>query len=161
MTALSPGRRVVIGVGNEYRRDDGFGPLVVAALADRRARDPGLAAVELRTSDGEPARLLDLWAGADLSVVVDAVRAGGAGVGRTYEFTLGEADSPATDASASSHGITLGTTVALARALGRLPRRLVVLAVAGREFGFGVDLTPQVAAMVQPVARRAAQLVTK
>ncbi|MEU4421548.1 hydrogenase maturation protease [Actinoplanes sp. NPDC024001] len=159
MTTASSGRRVVIGVGNEYRRDDGFGPLVVAALADRRTREPGLAAVELRTSDGEPARLLDLWAGADLAVVVDAVRDGGDAPGRRYELVLDELDGLGGDASASSHGIGLGSTVALARVLDRLPRRLVVLAVSGHEFGFGVELTPQVAAMVQPVARRAAELL--
>jgi hypothetical protein len=33
MTA--PGRVVVIGVGNEFRRDDGIGPAVVARLRDR------------------------------------------------------------------------------------------------------------------------------
>jgi hydrogenase maturation protease len=159
MTTTSAVRRVVIGVGNEYRCDDGFGPLVVAALADRRTRDPGLAGVELRVSDGEPARLLDLWAGADLVVVVDAVRDSGDVPGRTYELVLDEVDGMAENAAASSHGIGLGSTVALARALDRLPRRLTVLAVSGREFGFGVELTPQVAAMVQPVARRVAELL--
>ena len=154
-------RRVVIGVGNEYRCDDGFGPLVVAALADRRSVDPQLAGVDLRTSDGDPARMLDLWAGAGLAVVVDAVRDGGDTVGRVYELVLDELDGLAENASASSHGIGLGSTVALGRALDRLPRRLVVLAVSGREFGFGVELTPQVAAMVEPVAGRVGELVAR
>jgi hydrogenase maturation protease len=70
-------RRIVIGVGNEYRRDDGFGPLVIAELSARRARDPRLADVGLCACDGEPTRLLDLWTGADLAVVVDVVRDGG------------------------------------------------------------------------------------
>ncbi|GIF13927.1 hydrogenase maturation protease [Actinoplanes teichomyceticus] len=157
MSVHPPGRRIVIGLGNEYRRDDGFGPLVVAALAERRGREPRLAAAELWVSDGDPARLLDLWAGADLVVLVDAVR-GGDQPGRVYELVVDDVDRPA-GGTASSHGISLGSTVALARALGRLPRRLVVLAVSGREFGFGVDLSPQVAALVEPVARRAGELV--
>jgi hydrogenase maturation protease len=152
-------RRIVIGVGNEYRCDDGFGPLVVAALAAQRTGEPALADVELRTSDGEPARLLDLWADADMAVVVDAVRDGGDTPGRTYELVLDEVGGLADNAVASSHGIGLGSTVALGRALDRLPRRLTVLAVSGRAFGFGVELTPQVAAMVKPVARRVAELL--
>ena len=48
---------VVIGVGNEYRRDDGIGPALVAALADH-----WLPGVRLVVSDGEPARLMDDWA---------------------------------------------------------------------------------------------------
>ena len=41
---------VLIGVGNEYRRDDGIGPALVAALEDR-----WLPGVRLLVSDGEPA----------------------------------------------------------------------------------------------------------
>ena len=59
---------VVIGVGNEYRRDDGIGPALIATL-----EDSGLPEVQLIVSDGDPARLIDDWAGAPLAVVVDAV----------------------------------------------------------------------------------------
>jgi Ni,Fe-hydrogenase maturation factor len=55
--------------------------------------------------------------------------------------------------------ISLGSTVALARALDRLPRRLVVLAVSGSEFGFGQELTPPVGAAVPPVIARACELM--
>ena len=47
----------------------------------------------------------------------------------------------AADGAASSHGIGLGDTVELARVLGRLPASLTVLAVVGRDFGFGTGLT--------------------
>jgi hydrogenase maturation protease len=153
------GRRVVIGVGNDYRRDDGFGPLVVAGLVDRKASDRRLAAVELRVSDGEPTRLIDMWAGADVAVVVDAVLDDGEHAGNRHELVLESLDELAVEGSASSHGISLGSTVALGRALGRLPRRLVVLAVSGSEFGFGQGLTPPVAAAVSPVIERACELV--
>lgn len=45
---------MVIGVGNEFRRDDGAGPAVVGQLRDRVP--PG---VELVITDGEPARLIE------------------------------------------------------------------------------------------------------
>ena len=66
----SSSRVVVIGIGNEFRRDDGIGPATVARL---RGQAP--AAVQLLVSDGEPAGLIEAWSGADLAVVVDAVRA--------------------------------------------------------------------------------------
>jgi hypothetical protein len=53
---------VVIGVGNEFRRDDGAGPAVVAKLRDLAS--PG---VELVTMDGEPTRLIEAWTGAALA----------------------------------------------------------------------------------------------
>ena len=153
------GRRVVIGVGNEYRRDDGFGPAVVAKLAELRFT-PLPCTVDLAISDGEPARLIDLWTGADLAVVVDAVRDGADHGGHRYELVLDQLAGLADDRSASSHRISLGSTVELGQALGRLPQQLVVLAVGGREFGFGTGLTPEVAAAVEPVVRRVRDLVS-
>ncbi|HEU4421344.1 MAG TPA: hydrogenase maturation protease [Pilimelia sp.] len=159
MTPDERGRRVVVGVGNEYRRDDGFGPTVVARLAQLRQADTTLSTVDLAVSDGEPSRLIDLWTGADLTVVVDAVRDGSDHGGHRYELVLDEPGGLADDRTASSHGISLGSTVELARALGRLPRRLVVLAVSGSEFGFGTGLTPEVAAAVDPVVARVRDLI--
>jgi hydrogenase maturation protease len=157
----APGRRVVIGVGNDYRRDDGFGPLVVAGLADRQATDPRLAGVDIRVSDGEPTRLIDLWTGAGLAVVVDAVLDDAHHAGHRHELAVDALDQLADDHSASSHAISLGSTVALGQALGRLPRRLVVLAVSGTEFGFGQGLTAPVAAAVAAVTERACELVAE
>jgi hydrogenase maturation protease len=150
---------VVIGIGNEYRRDDGIGPLVVARLRDLASSDPLLSTVDLAVSDGEPSRLLDLWTGADLAIVVDAVHDGHDHGGHRYELVLDQlADLP--DArTASSHGISLGSTVELGQALGRLPRRLVVVAVGGLEFGFGTGLTADVAAAVEPVLERVRELI--
>ena len=70
-----PGRRtVVVGVGNEFRRDDGAGPEVIARLRALQPGDAGLSGVTLALSDGEPGRLIDLWEGTSLAVVIDAVR---------------------------------------------------------------------------------------
>ena len=63
---------VVIGVGNEFRRDDGAGPAVV-----RKLRDLVPSGVGLVITDGEPTRLLEAWTGAALAVVADAVRVSG------------------------------------------------------------------------------------
>jgi hydrogenase maturation protease len=141
-------RRVVIGVGNEYRRDDGIGPAVVARL---RAL-PLPPDVTLAVTDGESTRLLDLWTGADLAVVVDAVHTGGDHGGHLYEVAVEDLDVVST--VATSHQVGLGSTVELARVLQRLPARLVVFAVDGTDFGFGTQLTPTVAAAVEPVVRR-------
>jgi hydrogenase maturation protease len=74
---------VVIGVGNEFRRDDGAGPAVVARLRD--LAPPG---VELVTMDGEPTRLIEAWTGAALAVVVDAVRAEPPQPGTVHRFVV-------------------------------------------------------------------------
>jgi hydrogenase maturation protease len=154
-----PGQRtVVIGVGNEFRRDDGAGPAVIARLRARQPGDASLGAVTLALSDGDPGRLIDLWDGARLTVVIDAVRDTALPPGHWRQLTAAALAGLA-DAAASSHGIALGDTVELARALGRLPARLTVLAVAGRDFGFGTGLTAEVATAVGELAEQVREIV--
>jgi hydrogenase maturation protease len=88
---------------------------------------------------------------------VDALRTGGDHGGHLYEVTVDDLDAAAT--AATSHAVALGATVELARALDRLPARLIVFAVDGTDFGFGTGLTPDVAAAVEPVVRRVCEVL--
>lgn len=153
---MSTGRRVVIGVGNEYRRDDGVGPRVIAELA--RAGVP--AGVDLRLGDGDPARMLDVWAGAELAVVVDAFRSSTEDPGTWSEFDVAVAEDLPVAGPGGTHTVEVGSTVALGRLLGRMPARLIVLGVRGAEFGFGAELSPAVEAAVAGVADRVRRLVS-
>ena len=112
----------------------------------------------LALSDGEPGRLIDLWEGASLAVVIDAVRDSARPPGHTCQLAA-DALAGMADGAASSHGIGLGDTVELARALGRLPARLTVLAVVGRDFGFGAGLTAEVAAAVAELVEQVREIV--
>lgn len=75
----APEECVLVGIGNPYRRDDGIGPALVAAVG--RLGVPG---VTLTCADGEPSRLLDAWDGAVLTVVVYAVACAPAAPGRIH-----------------------------------------------------------------------------
>jgi hydrogenase maturation protease len=155
----NPGQRtVVVGVGNEFRGDDGAGPQVIARLRALQPDDASLSGVTLALSDGEPGRMIDLWEGARLAVVVDAVRDSSLPPGHTCQLPAGSLAGGA-DGAASSHGIGLGDTVELARVLGRLPARLTVLAVVGRDFGFGTGLTAEVAAAVAELVEQVREIV--
>lgn len=151
---MSTGRTVVIGVGNPYRRDDGVGPAVVSLLRKRR-----LPGVELAESDGELGALIDLWMGASLAVVVDAIRARPSHPGRVHRLSAYHPAAGRTSAAASTHGVDLGEAVALARALDRMPQRLLLFAVEAAEVGFGQGLTPAVADAAAAVAAEVAELV--
>jgi len=107
---------VVIGIGNEFRRDDGAGPAVIARL--RAAGAPA----RLVVSDGEPASLVEEWSAASLAIVVDAVRPDPAAAadparpsepGRTLRLEAGRAAAlPLGEArTVSSHGSGLRAAV--------------------------------------------------
>lgn len=138
--AAASGRIVVIGVGNEFRRDDGAGLAVVGRL-----RELAPAGVELTVSDGEPVRLIEAWQGASLAVVVDAVRAEPSRPGRLHRFELCHPGAVQAR-TVSSHGMGLDDAIRLALVLERMPGRLILHAVEVADVSEGTGLTPVVAA---------------
>ena len=144
--AAAKGRAVVIGVGNEFRRDDGAGPAVVARLRGHLPDD-----VCLLVSDGEPTRLIEAWAGAPVAVIVDAVRAEPAVPGRLHRLVLHRADATVPQ-PASSHGLGLDCAIGLGQALDRMPGMLILHAVEAADIGQGTGLTPAVAAAIDTLA---------
>ncbi|MET0728041.1 MAG: hydrogenase maturation protease [Acidimicrobiales bacterium] len=140
----------VIGMGNPFRRDDGVGLEVVRRAADDLPE--GVPVVEV---DGEPARLLEAWSGADTAVIVDSVRSdASAGTVHRFEIRAGSEAFPAWRPGTSSHGAGLAAAVGLGRALDQLPPHLVVLGVEGQTFSEGPGLTQAVAAVIDDVAQR-------
>jgi hydrogenase maturation protease len=133
------GRIVVIGVGSEFRRDDGAGLQVVARLRQQVA-----PTVELRLSDGDPAGIIEAWEGARLAIVVDTVLAEPAQPGRLRRLVL-DRSHPELQPAVSSHGLGLGEAIGLGRALGRMPERLIVHAVEAGDVNLGTGCTEAVA----------------
>ena len=143
---------VVICVGNEYRADDGAGLAVLGLLA---ADVPD--GVALVVSDGEATSLLEAWTGAATAIVIDAVAGGPAAPGMLHRLDVttdpdGIAGAVLTESGTSSHDLGVGSAVALARALGRMPGRLIVHGIQGADFSQGVTLSPPVAARIGDLA---------
>lgn len=140
---------LVIGVGNAFRGDDGAG-LEVARLL----RPLVGAGVRVLDHDGEPPTLLLDWEGAETVYVIDAVRAQDppGTIHRVELDATGEVALPVVARRESSHALGLGEAVALARALDRLPRRLVLFGIAGTSFRVGEGLADHVRQACEEVA---------
>lgn len=143
-------RPAVIGLGNAMRGDDAAG-LAVARLVGEA--EPALAAL---AHEGSPLDLIDVWEGRERVVLVDAMTCG-AEAGSVHRFELDQGPPPAgvRDRVASTHALGLLEAVEVARALGRLPGRLVLYGVQGESFALGVGLSEAVAAVIPDLARRA------
>jgi hydrogenase maturation protease len=138
----------VIGVGNALGRDDAAG-LEIARLLRTRAQAANVAVYE---HDGEPLALLDMWEGADAVVLVDAIRSGAA-PGTIHRVEASYQPIPAQlRSSFSTHAVGLAEAIELARALRRLPGRVVLFGIEGRRFDAGSGLSEEVQAATAPVA---------
>ncbi len=139
---------LVVGVGNDDRGDDGVGPRTARLLAEAWSGEPP-PGVRVVAWTGDPLGLMDLWAGVERLVLIDAVVSGAAaGTCRRYG---GDAPFRA-EAGASTHGFGLAEVLALARALDAAPATVEVWGIEGVAFGAGVGMTPAVAEAVQTLA---------
>jgi len=124
-------------LGSPFRGDDAVGPVAAARL-----RAAGAAVLDCAD---EPTRLLDQWEGLQTVVVVDALRSGSA-PGTLHRIDAGDGPLPRDLRLASTHAMGIADALELGRALGRAPRRVVVLGLEGASFGMGEEMTPAVAA---------------
>lgn len=140
---------LVVGLGSVDRGDDAVGPAVAAqvGVAVAALRIPGVEVVEHE----DPTALIALMDGHDLVVVVDAVRSGApAGTVTVREVghrgrPLGARPAPG---PAGTHGLGLAMAVELARTLGRLPQRVLVVGVEAVGFEHGHPMSAPVLAAV-------------
>lgn len=140
--------RLVIGVGNPDRGDDGVGRVVAQSLRGRVG-----AGVEVLERDGEVTALLDCLERTDCAYLVDAA-ASGAEPGTIHRLEAHRAPLPQGLLSLSTHGFGPAEAVELARAMGSLPATCVVYAVEGAGFEAGQPLSAPVARAAGEVARR-------
>jgi hydrogenase maturation protease len=141
---------LVIGIGNPDCGDDAVGPMV-ARLLDGRV-PPGVT-VLARAAD--MLGLIEDWDGRDGVVLIDAA-ALVTEAGTTHRIDLLQDPLPRDLALASTHAFGVADSVALARALNRLPGQLIVYAVEGGVFEPGAEPSPAVVASAGVVARRVA-----
>jgi hydrogenase maturation protease len=132
---------VVIGIGNPDRGDDGVGVQV--------ARDVAAARLDVLVLElADPSEALSAWSPEDVVVVADAISSGGE-PGDIHVVDTSDQRLPVGSWSAGgTHALGLGAVVELARALGGLPRKLVVVGVEAEQFHSGAPMSQAVQAAV-------------
>lgn len=132
---------VVIGIGQELRGDDGAGLAVVRRWQGRYPQTASRVRVEICPLPGLD--LLNVWDGARVAIIVDAVLSG-ARPGSLRELGPGDLESFGPSAR-SAHGFGLAESLELAADLSvdELPE-IRILAITGAEFDLGTGLSPAV-----------------
>ena len=127
----SPGRVLVVGLGNPDRGDDAAGALVANRLAGKVP--PGVTVLSRR---GDMLSLIEDWTGIAKLICVDAAAPMGA-PGRIRRLDLADGALPRDAVRASTHAFGLVEAVELARALEVAPHEIIVYAIEGGCFNTG------------------------
>lgn len=138
----------VIGIGNDYRRDDAAGRIVARRFKTQTPPD-----VEILEETGEGTALLEAWRGAEDVFLIDAVQSG-APSGTLHRIDVSTQPLPASLFRHSTHAFGIAEAVELARVLHQLPPRLIIYGIEGERFDAGVGLSPAVEKAVAEVEAR-------
>jgi hydrogenase maturation protease len=139
---------LIIGLGNEYRCDDAVG-LVVA----RRLKEVAPEHVRVLEESRGGAALMESWKDADAVILIDAVHSG-AKPGILHRLEAHRQPIPTGFFRCSTHAFSVAEAIELARALGQLPRCLIVYGIEAKTFEAGLGLSPEVEKAAQEVVER-------
>jgi hydrogenase maturation protease len=142
------GGTLIIGLGNQYRRDDAAG-----LVAARRLKEAAPAHVRVLEESGEGTALMESWQGADSVILIDALDSG-AKPGTVRRLDAHREPIPTGFFHYSTHAFGVAEAIELARVLGQLPPRLIVYGIEGRTFEAGLGLSPEVEKAAQEVVER-------
>lgn len=129
---------LVMGIGNEFRSDDGIGPFII-----RKLRRYNLPDVELIEMSGEGSAIMDAWKGFSRVYIFDAVKSG-AESGTVFPFHAHEEKIPQDFFNYSTHNFSLAEAIGLGRVLGNLPPYLMVYGIEGKNFAQGTCLSEEI-----------------
>ncbi len=138
----------VIGLGNLSRGDDAAG-----LLAARLVRDLSGNTMDVCETAAGGAGLPELMEGADRVILIDAARCGRK-PGTVHRLDASACRIAREDFPCSTHDMGLADAIELARALGTLPKQVIVYGIEVGSLEAGADVTEAVRLAVATVARR-------
>ncbi|MDT7042835.1 hydrogenase maturation protease [Candidatus Nitronereus thalassa] len=140
----------VIGIGNNMAGDDALGPLTIQAMKAKPLDD-----VELIEAGMSGLRILDVMKGADVVILIDAVRSGRI-PGTIHRLVIPDdlgllKQSAWNSGATSTHGFGLGETLTLSHTLGTLPPNTLVYGIELSHTNIGTDVSSSVKKAIQSV----------
>ncbi len=145
---ILPVKVLIIGYGNQNRRDDGVGWFILEQLAALN-----LPNVQLETSHQLEVEASETISRSDTVIFVDAA------IPEAPEAIQRSVVTPNFQSHAVAHYLTPADVLSLCKTLyGREPKA-VLFSIRGRDFNFGTTLTPEVEQAAHEVVRQIAELV--
>lgn len=139
---------LVIGVGNRYRGDDSVGldvaETVLASLGEL---------VDVSFCEGDPLTLMDLWEGRDCVCIVDAVTSDSTELGHIHECDMAKEAVPAIFTNTSTHFLDVIQIVELARALNKLPTKIVLFGIEAKNYAMDEGLSQKLQDMLPEISK--------
>ncbi len=141
---------LIIGYGNQSRRDDGVGWFVIEQLAALNLPD-----VKLETAHQLEVEIAETISRFDAVIFVDAA------IPETPQAVQRSVVTPNFQSHAVAHYLTPADVLSLCQTLYQREPKAVLFSIRGRDFNFGTALTPEVEQAAREVVRQIAELIAR
>ena len=134
-------KTIILGLGNPILSDDGVGNRVAQELEGKLAQRQDVTVIETSQSG---LSLIDLLAGYDRAIIVDAIQTAEGKAGQIYRLTPDAFNE--TRHVSSPHDVNFATALELGSKLGiAMPKQIIVHAIEVSDINnFGEEFTPRV-----------------
>ncbi len=136
---------LIIGIGNEFRCDDAAGILAARKLMELLPEE-----ITVFESDGDGAKLMDMWNGRSNVILIDAVSFGKE-PGTVHVFNANKIQFPKETALYSSHMFSVAEAVETSRVLNKLPENITIYGIEGKSYKMGKNVSDEVKKSVEKV----------
>ena len=139
---------LIIGYGNQNRRDDGVGWFILEQLAALN-----LPGVELETSQQLEVEVSETTSRYDAVIFVDAA------IPEAPEAIQRSVVTPNFQSHAVAHYLTPADVLSLCKTLYNREPRAILFSIRGRNFNFGTTLTPEVEQTAREVVNQIVKII--
>lgn len=146
---------LLIGVGNEFRSDDSAGIIAARKLKELLNGD-----IDIFESDGDGAKLMNMWNGHNNVILIDAVSFG-TSPGTIHVINAKEKEFPKETVIHSSHMFSVAEAIETSKVLNRLPENLTIYGIEGKTYGLGKDISDEVKESINKVVSEIQKEITK
>ncbi len=129
---------LLIGIGNEYRSDDGIGLMIARAIREKQ-----FPSITVKEESGEGVSMMESWKGFRNVILVDAVSSG-AMPGTIFRIDAKKETVSNNFFHYSTHAFSVAEAVELARVMNSLPPSLIVYGIEGMNFTAGTTISANV-----------------
>ncbi len=130
--------KLLLGIGNRFRSDDGLGSYVVRQINKKK-----IAGIDARELNGDFTNIIDILRDYQELFVVDACISGKQ-IGSYHVLDYKKKGLPTEWSQCSTHGLGIAEGLQLASNLGVLPEKVTVYAIEAKNFDPGNQPSPEV-----------------
>jgi hydrogenase maturation protease len=134
---------LIIGIGNEFRDDDGAG--IICARKIKERVNSNASVIE---NNGDGAILIESWEGFDNVILVDSISSGA-----IHKFDGIKDEFPNENTIHSSHLFSVADAIKTSKILNKLPGNLVIYGIEGKSYKLGSKISSEVNKAIEKLVK--------